>query len=120
MKIAVPTENGRLAGHFGHCPHVTLFTVSGEQVVQQQTLDTPPHEPGLFPIWLREQGADVVIAAGMGQRALALFAQSGIRVVVGAPSATPAELVAAYTLGKLTGGANTCSHGPDHHCESER
>jgi predicted Fe-Mo cluster-binding NifX family protein len=103
-----------LAEHFGRCPHVTLFSVSDAEITDQQTLDTPPHEPGRFPAWLREQGADVVIAGGMGQRALALFAQAGIRVIVGAPPAPPAELVSDFLSGKLSGGANVCSRRSDH------
>jgi ATP-binding protein involved in chromosome partitioning len=117
MKIAIPVENGRLAGHFGHCRQVMLLTVSDKQIVEQQTLDTPPHQPGAFPAWLAEQGTNVVIAGGMGQRALDLLADADIEVVLGAPSATPEELAAAYLAGELTAGANTCSHGPDHHCE---
>ena len=120
MKIAVPTEDGRLAGHFGHCACVTLFTVSDDKVVDERVLHTPPHKPGLFPVWLQEHGADAVVAAGMGQRALALFSSAGIHVIVGASSATPAELVSAYISGTLTDGENTCSHGPDHRCKSER
>jgi len=118
MKIAVPTEHGRLAAHFGRCPQVMFFTVndgSGE-IIDRQTLPTPPHEPGVFPAWLREHDADVVIAGGMGQRALRLFTQAGIRVVVGAPSLTSEELVGAYLAGELPGGINACSHGPDHRC----
>jgi len=117
MKIAVPIENNRLAAHFGRCPQVMLFTVddnSGE-VVDQRMLVTPPHEPGAFPNWLREQSADVVIAGGMGPKALRLFAQAGIRVVVGAPSHPPNELVCAYLAGELSDGANVCTHEPDHH-----
>ena len=118
MKIAVPTEDGRLAGHFGGSKLVTLLTVSDGAIVEQQVLETPPHEPGRFPVWLHEQGADVVVAGGMGQRALSLLDQHGIRVVVGAPPATPTELAEAYIAGTLTGGENTCTHGPDHHCDS--
>ena len=116
VKIAIPTDQGRLAQHFGRCPHVTLFSVSGAEITDQQKLDMPPHEPGRFPTWLREQGADVVIAGGMGRRALELFAQAGIQVIVGAPPAPPAELMSDLLLGKLADGANVCSHPSDHHC----
>ena len=43
----------------------------------------PPHEPGLLPRGCTNKGSNVVIAGGMGQRAQQLFAQSGIRVLVG-------------------------------------
>ncbi len=44
----------------------------------------PPHEPGLLPTWLQEQGADIIIAGGMGSRAQELFLGKGIHVVTGA------------------------------------
>jgi predicted Fe-Mo cluster-binding NifX family protein len=112
MKIAIPLAAGRLCMHFGHCEQFALVDV--DEVAQKgrgtTLLTPPPHEPGLLPRWLHEQGADVVIAGGIGQRAQQLFAQSGIRVLVGAPVGTPEELVAAYLEGSLKPGQNTCDH----------
>ena len=118
MKIAVPIEHGRLAMHFGRCAHVALFTVDEEtgEIIDRQTLCAPPHEPGVFPKWLGGYRVDVVIAGGMGRRALQLFTLAGIDVVVGAPAAGSDELVGAYLAGALPGGANACTHGPDHRC----
>jgi predicted Fe-Mo cluster-binding NifX family protein len=70
----------------------------------------PPHEPGLLPRWLHEQGATVIIAGGMGQRAQGLFAENGIKVVVGAPAEAPDALVRAYLDGTLKTGGNVCDH----------
>ncbi len=114
MKIAVPVENGRLTGHFGGCAEMAFLTVADGQVTDQQTLATPAHEPGVFPRWLAEQGANVVIAGGMGQRALNMLAQANIEVILGAPAETPDALAAAYLAGTLTAGANACTHDHDH------
>jgi hypothetical protein len=73
-------------------------------------LTPPPHEPGVLPRWLHEQGANVIIAGGMGQRAHQLFADSGIEVVVGIASEPPADLVEAYLRGSLASGQNPCDH----------
>jgi len=70
----------------------------------------PPHEPGLLPAWLREKGADVIIAGGMGSRAQSLFAQKGVKVVFGASSDTPENLVQAYIHNTLKTGDNVCDH----------
>ena len=64
----------------------------------------------MLPRWLHEQGANVILAGGMGQRAQQLFAQSGVKVVVGAPVDTPENLVTTYLAGSLVSGANVCDH----------
>jgi len=112
MKIAVPTSGGRLAAHFGHCEQFALFEIDGDPpaAVGSEALTAPAHAPGLLPQWLNEQGADVIIAGGMGRRAQNLFAQSGIDVVVGAPSEQPERVVELYLAGELETGDNICDH----------
>ena len=75
-----------------------------------EDVPAPPHQPGLLPVWLAERGAEVIVAGGMGQRAHALFADRGIRVVVGAPAAEPEKIVADYIAGTLQVGENICDH----------
>lgn len=112
MKIAIPMADGRLCMHFGHCERFALVEVdeAARRIVATQMLTPPPHEPGVLPAWLHEQGASVIIAGGMGGRAQGLFAQNGIRVLVGAPAETPEVLVNAYLSGTLETGANVCDH----------
>ena len=111
MKIAIPLADGRLCMHFGHCQQFAV--VEGDEqgnIVSTALLDPPAHEPGVLPAWLAEQGANVIIASGMGQRAQQLFAQSGITVVVGAPAELPEQLATAYFSGTLQAGDNVCDH----------
>lgn len=68
-----------------------------------------PTSPACCP-WLAERGATFVIAGGMGQRAIALFNQQGIQVLVGAPALAPEALVEEYLAGRLQGGQNVCDH----------
>ena len=112
MKIAIPLADGRLSMHFGHCDEFALIEADPEtkQVLSTQMLTPPAHEPGALPRWLHENGADVIIAGGMGSRAQGLFAQSGIRVAVGAPAEPAEDLVAAYLNGTLQTGQNICDH----------
>jgi predicted Fe-Mo cluster-binding NifX family protein len=46
----------------------------------------------------------------MGQRAQGLFAQQGIKVVVGAPAEEPEKLALEYLAGTLQTGSNACDH----------
>jgi len=112
MKIAIPLAAGRLCMHFGHCEQFALVDVAdNDGHTMQTTLTTPPpHEPGLLPRWLHEQGVTLVIAGGMGHRAQQLLRQSGVEVVVGAPAEPPEVLVSAYLSDTLECGGNTCDH----------
>ena len=112
MKIAIPTANGALCMHFGHCETFTMVTVDPEtkKITGQDSMTPPPHEPGVLPRWLGEQKVDVILAGGMGVRAQELFTAQGIQVVVGAPADAPEALVASYLGGTLQSGANACDH----------
>ncbi len=112
MRIAIPTANGRLALHFGHCAEFTLIDTDDttREILSVTAVDPPPHEPGLLPAWLAGQGAEIIIAGGMGGRAQALFSEKGIRVITGAPDDTPENVVRAFLADQLACGANACDH----------
>lgn len=112
MKIAIPMAEGKLCMHFGHCEQFALVDVDAKtRKITETTLVTPPpHEPGLLPRWLGEQGVTNIIAGGMGQRAQGLFQERNITVVVGAQGESPEKLVMDYLAGTLVSGANSCDH----------
>lgn len=112
IRFAVPTAQGQLCLHFGHCDCFTFVDVDQEtkQIMHSESLSPPQHEPGVFPRWLGEQQVDVVIAGGMGQRAQMLFAQSGVKVLTGAAAGSPEEIVTSYMNDSLITGENLCDH----------
>ncbi len=112
MKIAIPVSGGRLCPHFGHCDAFSIIEAdaAGKTIGGETTIQAPPHEPGLLPRWLHEQGVNLVIAGGMGQRARGLFQEKGIEVVVGAEPEAPSAIVRAWLDGKLATGENICDH----------
>lgn len=112
MKFAIPTSNGRLCAHFGHCGQFSVVHVDPDsrQITKTETLTPPPHEPGVLPQWLAEMNVQTVIAGGMGQRAQSLFREKNIDVIVGAPDKEPRELVQLYVSGQLKCGQNVCDH----------
>jgi predicted Fe-Mo cluster-binding NifX family protein len=123
ITIAIPATAGCLDGHFGGCTQFAFVTAEPDQrkIVSVRTVAAPPHQPGFFPLWLREQGANVVIAGGIGRRALMLFAQYGIEVRAGEPGAAVEALATAYLNGQLVNEPEGCAHhhdadgGHDHH-----
>lgn len=108
--IAVPLENGQLCSHFGHCTQFALIDVENGVIVGERLIAPPPHEPGLLPGWLAERGVTEVIAGGMGQRALDLFAAQNIKVNIGASPKSPGELVSDLLKNTLITGTNVCDH----------
>ena len=108
--IAIPLENGRLCAHFGHCQQFAIVQVDNKVIVSEKLITPPPHEPGLLPRWLAERGVNEVIAGGMGQRALDLFAAQNIKVNVGAQPKSPNELVTDWLQSSLVTGSNACDH----------
>ena len=80
------------------------------EILSKEEMTPPPHEPGVLPRWLHEQGATHIISGGMGMRAQELFAASGIQVVVGASRGKPEEIARAFVEGTLVTGGNICDH----------
>lgn len=110
MRFAIPMADGKLSPHFGHCESFALVDAEDGKILGRQDLPAPEHQPGLLPRWLAEREANVIIAGGMGRRALDLFAEQGIEAIVGAPREEPEALVRSYLDGTLQAGENVCDH----------
>lgn len=111
MKIAIPCAGGKLCMHFGHCEQFAIIDVDESgNIGKEEFVTPPPHEPGLLPRWLGERQVTQVVAGGMGIRAQDLFNAAGVKVVTGAPSLEPREVVRQFISGELQTGANACDH----------
>lgn len=120
MKFAIPMANGKLTAHFGHCRTFTFVEVEDPKslIFKVTECEPPPHEPGVLPVWLYENGVTHVIAGGLGNRARSLMEGKGIQVVVGAPIEAPEVLVTLYLSGKLKEGENMCGHDENSECST--
>ena len=112
MRYAVPISGGVVASHFGHCEEFALFDVdeNSKKILRRGYVSSPGHQPGLLPDWLAKQDVSLVIASGMGSRALSLFQQKRIGVVTGIIESNPEKVVQSYLNGKLNTGLNICEH----------
>jgi len=111
MRFAVPTYQGKFCAHFGHCESFAIIDVDDKgQIIKETHATPPPHEPGVIPRWLAENGVGYVIAGGMGSRAQGIFSELGVKVVTGAMCEDPREAVLHYLQGTLKIGQNTCDH----------
>ncbi len=108
--LVVPVENGKLSSHFGHCEQFAFIETEKGKITRTEMMPPPSHEPGVLPRWLYEQGADVVIAGGIGESAKGLLKQNGIEIIIGAPMDAPEVLANQYLTGTLLTGDNVCEH----------
>lgn len=110
MKFAIPTVNGKITAHFGHCDSFAVVDVEDNKIVKEDSLQPPVHQPGVYPKFLADQGVNVIIAGGMGQKAQDLFHQNNIEVHMGVQMGDPADLVNDYLSNSLGTGDNLCDH----------
>lgn len=110
LKIAVPTLNGQLTTHFGHCEKFAIINVQDNKILGSEFITPPIHQPGVYPRFLADLGVKVIIAGGMGQKAQDLFAQNNIEVYMGVSADTPTELAEKYIGNNLDTGENQCTH----------
>ena len=110
MKIAISTDGGFVSPHFGRCPSFTIVEIEDGKVLNRELIDNPGHHPGFLPQFLHEKGVVCIIAGGMGHRATGLFAEQGIKTIVGI-SASIDEVIDQLVKGTLKGGESLCKPG---------
>ncbi|MBR1618230.1 NifB/NifX family molybdenum-iron cluster-binding protein [bacterium] len=118
MKICIPTQEGRLCGHFGHCDSFTFAQIDPKTKEILNIEEKIPQE-GIScqsASWIAKQGVSKVLAGGMGARPLMMFAQNGVEVVTGCPELPIKEVINKYLSDDLEVGLNSCAEG--HHCHS--
>lgn len=97
-------ESG-VSGHFGRCPFFILVKVNDGKIDEVTSVENPffnQHSPGQVPAFIGSIGADIIISGGMGQRAMVIFQENGIKGVSGA-SGTVEETVNSFLSGNLDG-----------------
>ncbi len=117
MRIAFASEDnqglkGSLSAHFGRCPYYTLVDLDGNKVLDIKVVANPyfnSHVPGAVPEFIKSQGAQVIIAGGMGPRAIDLFNQFGIEAVTTGAQGPLEDILTAYLRGDIKG-AWGCEH----------
>jgi predicted Fe-Mo cluster-binding NifX family protein len=107
MKIAIATEQDRVAEHFGHCQGFTIYEVEQNQVKTQKFHTSPEHVPGAIPNFVNSLGAKVVIAGGMGGGAIQMFNEMQIEVITGATGSLDTA-INRYLDGNLKSSGSVC------------
>ena len=118
MKIAIPTLDGKLCAHFGHCETFSFAEVNLD-TKEILSITTNAPEGGVScqcAGWIAEQGAEIVLAGGMGGRPMMMLEQAGVEVISGCPELAIDEVVRLFLDSTLEVGENFCNHGAGHVC----
>ncbi len=121
-KIAFACEENKgleseMSGHFGRCPYFMMVDVEGTEVKKVDPVANPffnGHVPGAVPEFINKQNVNVMIAGGMGPKAVDMFNGFGIEVATGVGGKV-ANVLKAYLEGKVSGTV-ACSHDHGDSC----
>jgi predicted Fe-Mo cluster-binding NifX family protein len=114
VKIAIPTVNGVMSGHFGHCEKFYIAEIKNNEIIDKYFLTPPPHEFGVFPKWLAEEGVSVLLCGGIGYKAIQIFNEFGVQVISGIMKTDLNEIIRDFLNDSIVAEGGTC-HGSDCH-----
>lgn len=116
IAVAVETSpNGgpKVSEHFGRCSSFFVYRLDGDNKIVKQE-DHPNELGGMhtsacqLPPYVKQFNVNVVIAGGMGMKAISQFNNFGIEVIT-APGLVPNEALELYLEGKIKG-YDECKH----------
>ena len=107
MKIAVASEGKTVSEHFGHCEGFAVFDAENDKIIRSNFVPNPGHRPGFLPVFLNDNGVNVIISGGMGGGAIDIFNEKGIEVITGA-SGDCENIVNRYLKGDLKSTGSVC------------
>ena len=110
MKIAVSTDSGKVAEHFGRCPQFTIAEIENGKILKKEVIDNPGHSTGFLPKFFQEKGVEVLIAGDAGFRALQFCQQYEIKLVLGV-SGSVEKALQNFVQGKLKSKESKCQPG---------
>ena len=113
-KVAIPTRDGHVDDHFGHCHHYTIYTIEDKSLLSVEELPAPEGcgcKSGIASV-LAQMGVSVMLAGNMGQGAKNILEKNGITVLRGC-SGQVETLIKSYVLGFVFDSGEGCDH---HEC----
>lgn len=115
MKIALPTRNGVIDDHFGHCEYFTIIEVGSDHSIISKSLIESPQGCGCksnIATTLADLGVEWMLAGNMGQGAVNVLSNQRIQVVRGC-SGNVETVALEWMKGNITDNLVQCDH---HEC----
>lgn len=117
MKIAVPSRDGLVDEHFGHCKEFLIYRVEKGGLVEEQAVPSPADcgcKSGIASV-LARSGVTHVVAGNMGEGAVRVLQAQGIKVLRGASGQAKAAAEAFATGALKDSGEGCAGHGDQGH-----
>lgn len=139
MKIGIPSMGRRgfeedVGEHFGRVPTYTVYNTETKEITIINNTSAHGGGSGYPPEILQRAGVEMMLCSGLGRRAVGMFEQMGIMVLIGAYG-TIKDAIAMWEQGQLQPAtdANACrqhafrgegfgdghGHGADHTHEQD-
>lgn len=118
VKIAVPSRNGQVDEHFGHCEEFIVYRVEGQGLVEEKVIPSPNEcgcKSGIAADLARE-GVTHLVAGNMGEGAVRVLGSHGISVIRGASGSARAAAEGFLAGSVKDSGAGCAGHGEGHEC----
>lgn len=110
--IAIPTQNGMVDNHFGHCEYYTVFHVNDDNsLAGKERLDSPQGcgcKSDIASV-MQEMGITLMLAGNMGMGAYNKLTEHGIGVVRGC-SGRVEDVLRLYLDGIISDSGDACGH----------
>lgn len=119
IKIALPVAGNQFSTHFGGAEKFIVFEVDEgkKKIISSNEEFPPPHATGTFPEFLKSLKVDIVLAGGMGPRAVSMLESFGLKVILGIQNSTdPKKIVSDYLEGKIEATGESCHDHTYHNC----
>jgi predicted Fe-Mo cluster-binding NifX family protein len=120
MTFACDDSNGldaSISGHFGRCHYYTTVDTDANAIKDLNVIQNPyydNHVSGQAPQFIKELKSDVIIAGGMGPKAIDLLNSYGIEVCTGVAGSVR-DVLDAYLRGQVAGTV-PCAHDHKDSC----
>jgi predicted Fe-Mo cluster-binding NifX family protein len=112
IKVAVPTRGNEIDDHFGQCETYTVFsTDANKKIISSEILPSPQGcgcKSNIASI-LKEKGVSIMLAGNMGEGAVNVLNNFGIKVYRGC-SGDVKSLVEQWINGTISDSEETCLH----------
>ena len=116
-KIALPSRDGQVDAHFGHCGYFTVLTIGPDKAIVGEETFAPPASCGCRSNLVEDllaMGVSALIAGNMGQGAVDKLRKAGLTVVRGASGPVHAA-ARAWLDGQLVDQDELCHSHDCHH-----